>query len=132
MNLKISANAKPEGTVIESRIDKGLGVVITALVQRGTLRIGDYVLAGPSWGRVRRLISDQGEDLKEAGPSTPVQVGIAIRILFLHYFFLHFSVAVYFLSLWHIILYGLHVYIFLLAFLLTTRSYYVHHITHLR
>ena len=76
MNLRSSDKAKPEGTVIESRVDKGLGVVVTSIVQKGTLKIGDIVLAGPSWGRVRRLISDQGEDLKEAGPSTPVQVRI--------------------------------------------------------
>ncbi len=74
MNLRAPVDAPAEGSVIESKVDKGLGVVTSLLVQRGTLKIGDYVLAGPSWGRVRRLISDQGEDLQEAGPSTPVQV----------------------------------------------------------
>jgi translation initiation factor IF-2 len=74
MALKAPVLAKAEGSVIEARVDKGLGVVVTALVQSGTLKVGDYVLAGPSWGRVRRLISDQKIELKEAGPSTPVQV----------------------------------------------------------
>jgi len=74
MNLKTALDCKASGTVIEARVDKGLGVVVSCLVQQGTLRIGDIVLAGPSWGKVRRIISDQGLDLKEAGPSTPVQI----------------------------------------------------------
>lgn len=74
MNLRAAKTIPAEGTVIEARIDKGMGVVVTALVQKGTLKIGDYVLAGPSWGRVRRLTGDQREDLAEAGPSTPVQI----------------------------------------------------------
>jgi hypothetical protein len=74
MNLRAPIDTKAEGTVIEARVDKGMGVVVTALVQKGSLKIGDYVLAGPSWGKVRRLVSDQRLDLKEAGPSTPVQV----------------------------------------------------------
>jgi translation initiation factor IF-2 len=74
MNLKAPVACRAEGTVLESRVDRGLGVVVTALVAKGNLKIGDFVLAGPSWGKVRRLISDQGKDIKEAGPSTPVQV----------------------------------------------------------
>ena len=74
MTLKAPIDCRAEGTVLEARIDKGLGVVVSALVQKGTLRIGDYVLAGPSWGRVRRLLNDQGADMKEASPSTPVQI----------------------------------------------------------
>lgn len=74
MNLRSPVECKAQGTVIEARVDKGLGVIVTCLVQSGTLKVGDYVLAGPSWGRVRRLISDQGADLKEAGPSSPVQI----------------------------------------------------------
>jgi translation initiation factor IF-2 len=74
MNLRAPTTCRAEGTIIESRVDKGLGTVVTALIQKGTLKIGDFVLAGPSWGKVRRLISDQGKDVKEAGPSTPVQV----------------------------------------------------------
>jgi translation initiation factor IF-2 len=63
-------------------VDKGLGVVVTALVQKGSLKIGDYVLAGNSWGKVRRLVSDQKRELKEAGPSTPVQVYMYILKLY--------------------------------------------------
>jgi translation initiation factor IF-2 len=74
MALKAPYDTIAGGSVIEARVDKGLGPVVTALVQKGTLRIGDYVLAGPAWGRVRRIISDQGKNLKEAGPSTPVQI----------------------------------------------------------
>ena len=74
MNLRAPIDTKAEGTVIEARVDKGMGVVVTALVQKGSLKIGDYVLAGPSWGKVRRLVSDQRVDLKEAGPSTPVRL----------------------------------------------------------
>jgi translation initiation factor IF-2 len=74
MNLKSSADCNAEGTVLDARVDKGQGVVVTALVQKGNLKIGDCVLAGPSWGRVRRILSDQNEVLKSAGPSTPVQV----------------------------------------------------------
>ena len=74
MTLKAPVDCRAEGTVLEARIDKGLGVVVSALVQKGKLKIGDYVLAGPSWGRVRRLLNDQGVDVKEASPSTPVQI----------------------------------------------------------
>ena len=74
MALKAPYETKAGGSVIEARVDKGLGPVVTALVQKGTLRVGDHILAGPSWGRVRRIISDQGQNLKEAGPSTPVQI----------------------------------------------------------
>jgi translation initiation factor IF-2 len=74
MNLKAALDKKAEGTIIEAQVDKGLGVVATALIQSGTLRIGDYILAGPSWGRVRRILSDQNEDLKEATPSIPAKV----------------------------------------------------------
>eukprot|EP01041_Mallomonas_annulata_P004903 gene4903-9777_t len=74
MDLRAPELCRAEGTIIEARMDRRLGVVSTLLVQSGILRVGDYVLAGQSWGRVRRLISDQGEDLQEAGPSTPVQI----------------------------------------------------------
>jgi translation initiation factor IF-2 len=80
MNLKAAVDVPAEGTVIESRVDKGMGVVVTALVQKGSLRLGDYVLAGPSWGRVRRLVSDQKLDIDYAGPSTPIQVSIWILL----------------------------------------------------
>lgn len=74
MNLRAAYDCPAEGTVIEASISKGLGTIVTALVQQGNLKIGDNVLAGPSWGRVRRILSDEGEDLIEAGPSTPVQI----------------------------------------------------------
>ena len=74
MDLTAPEGVEGSGTVIEARVDKGLGVVVSALVQRGTVRVGDIVLAGASWGRVRRLLSDDGSPLKLAGPSTPVQV----------------------------------------------------------
>jgi translation initiation factor IF-2 len=74
MNLRAPKDIPAVGTVIEARVDRGMGVMCTALVSKGTLKIGDYMLCGPAWGRVRRLINDQGENLLEAGPSTPVQV----------------------------------------------------------
>src|SRR6185503_13864922 len=70
--------ANPEGlargVVLESNLDVGRGPVATVLVQRGTLRVGDSVMAGAAWGRVRALIDDHGDNVKEAPPSTPVQV----------------------------------------------------------
>ena len=74
MNLRTNIDVPGEGTVIEARVDKGLGVVVTTLVQKGTISVGDIVIAGPSWGRVRRLITDQGVLVNSVGPSTPVQV----------------------------------------------------------
>lgn len=74
MALREAVECPAAGTVIEGRMDRRLGAVATVLVQRGTLRPGDVVLAGSSWGKVRKLISDQGADLGEAGPSTPVQI----------------------------------------------------------
>jgi translation initiation factor IF-2 len=74
--LELTANpARPaEGTVIEAKLDKGRGSVATVLVQRGTLRVGDIVVAGTEWGRVRLLVSDKGDNVTEATPSTPVEV----------------------------------------------------------
>ena len=70
--------ANPEGrgwgVVLEANLDVGRGPVATVLVQRGTLEIGDPIVAGSAWGRVRALIDDKGEQIKKAGPSTPVQV----------------------------------------------------------
>src|SRR5213080_801936 len=74
LELKTNAERPAEGTVIEAKLDRGRGPVATVLVQRGTLRIGDIVVAGAEMGRVRALISDQGETLEEAGPSVPVEV----------------------------------------------------------
>ena len=60
--------------VIEAKLDRGRGPVATVLVQRGTLQPGDIVVAGAEWGRVRALVNDRGEQVKEAGPSMPVEV----------------------------------------------------------
>jgi translation initiation factor IF-2 len=74
LDLKTNAARPAEGTVIEAKLDRGRGPVATVLVQRGTLKVGDIVVAGAEMGRVRALISDQGEAIDEAGPSVPVEV----------------------------------------------------------
>jgi translation initiation factor IF-2 len=74
LDLKANPERPAEGTVIEAKLDRGRGPVATVLVQRGTLRGGDIVVAGAEWGRVRALISDTGKAISEAGPSTPVEV----------------------------------------------------------
>ena len=74
MELKANPNKPARGTVIEARVDRGRGPVATVLVQEGTLKVGDVVLAGHQHGRIRALINDQGRRIKEAGPSTPVEI----------------------------------------------------------
>ncbi|MEH2511573.1 translation initiation factor IF-2 [Nitrobacteraceae bacterium AZCC 1564] len=74
LELKTNPDRPAEGTVIEAKLDRGRGPVATVLVQRGTLRIGDIIVAGAEMGRVRALISDQGTNITEAGPSVPVEV----------------------------------------------------------
>ncbi len=74
LDLKADADRAAEGTVIEAKLDRGRGPVATVLVQRGTLHPGDIVVAGAEWGRVRALVSDTGEPVQSAGPSTPVEV----------------------------------------------------------
>jgi translation initiation factor IF-2 len=74
LDLKVDPNRPAEGTVIEAKLDRGRGPVATVLVQRGTLKPGDIVVAGAEWGRVRALISDTGKPLTAAGPSMPVEV----------------------------------------------------------
>jgi translation initiation factor IF-2 len=74
LDLKADATAPARGTVIESRMDPGLGSVATVLVQDGTLRVGDVGLSGAGYGRIRSLFNDRGESVAEAGPSTPVIV----------------------------------------------------------
>ncbi|MCK1710233.1 MULTISPECIES: translation initiation factor IF-2 [unclassified Bradyrhizobium] len=74
LDLKTNSERPAEGTVIEAKLDRGRGPVATVLVQRGTLRVGDIIVAGAEMGRVRALISDQGETVHEAGPSVPVEV----------------------------------------------------------
>ena len=74
--LELTANPdRPaEGVIVEAKLERGRGPVGTALVQRGTLRLGDLIVAGSAYGRVRALINDVGEQVKEAGPSVPVEV----------------------------------------------------------
>ena len=73
-DLRGNTDGRAVGTVLESNLDIGRGPVATVLVQQGTLRVGDPLVAGAAWGRVRALINDRGEQVKTAGPSTPVQV----------------------------------------------------------
>jgi translation initiation factor IF-2 len=74
--LELEANAKAEasGPIIESRLDVGRGPVATMLVSRGTLRVGDAIVAGDAWGKVRALLDFRGEKVKEASPGTPVEI----------------------------------------------------------
>jgi len=74
LELKVARDGRAEGLVIEAKLDRGRGAVATVLVQRGTLAIGDIVVAGTEFARVRALINDKGEQVKEAGPSIPVEV----------------------------------------------------------
>ncbi len=74
LDLKANPNRTAEGTVVEAELDRGRGAVATVLVQKGTLRPGQIIVAGDQWGRVRALVNDKGEHVKEAGPSTPVEV----------------------------------------------------------
>jgi translation initiation factor IF-2 len=73
-DLQANPTGRAKGVVLEAKLDPGRGPVATVLVQRGTLKVGDPLVAGAAWGRVRALINDHGEQIKEAGPSTPVQV----------------------------------------------------------
>jgi len=73
-DLKANPTGRAMGVVLEAKLDIGRGPVATVLVQRGTLKVGDPLVAGAAWGRVRALIDDKGKQVKEAGPSTPVQV----------------------------------------------------------
>nr|WP_294549524.1 translation initiation factor IF-2 [uncultured Rhodopila sp.] len=74
LDLKSNPNRTAEGTVIESRLDRGRGPVGTMLVQRGTLNQGDIIVAGSEWGRVRAMLDDKGRQMSEAGPSAPVEI----------------------------------------------------------
>ena len=74
LELKANKNRRARGLVIEAELDKGRGPVATILVQKGTLRVGDFVSAGPSYGKVRAMIDDKGRRVKEATPSTPVEI----------------------------------------------------------
>ena len=72
--LTANPEGRAKGVVLESNLDVGRGPVATVLVDKGELRVGDPIVAGPAWGRVRAMLDDKGEQIKAAGPSTPVQV----------------------------------------------------------
>jgi translation initiation factor IF-2 len=74
LDLKANPNRTAEGVVLEAELERGRGAIATVLVQRGTLKIGDIFVSGAVWGRVRALVDDHGKTLREAGPSTPVEV----------------------------------------------------------
>ncbi|MGC1303340.1 MAG: translation initiation factor IF-2, partial [Caulobacteraceae bacterium] len=74
MDLRANPDRSPEGVVIEAKLDKGRGPVASVLVQRGTLKRGEIIVAGQAWGRVRALVNDRGEQVPQAGPSEPVEI----------------------------------------------------------
>jgi translation initiation factor IF-2 len=74
MDLRANPDRSAEGVVVESKLDKGRGAVATVLIKRGTLNRGDIIVAGASWGRVRALINERGEQRDGAGPSEPVEI----------------------------------------------------------
>lgn len=74
LDLKANPDRSAEGVVVEARMERGRGNVATVLVQRGTLKVGDIIVAGNEWGRVRALIDDHGRTVETAGPATPVEV----------------------------------------------------------
>jgi translation initiation factor IF-2 len=74
LDLKANPNRLAYGTIIEAKLDKGRGPVSTVLVQKGTLRIGDTIIAGTAYGKVRAMVNDRGEKVKKAEPATPVEV----------------------------------------------------------
>ena len=74
LELKANSDRKAKGTVVEAKLDKGRGTVATLLVQNGTLRVGDSIIAGTSYGRIRAMFNDKGEKVKTAGPSMPVEI----------------------------------------------------------
>jgi len=74
LDLKANPNKPAVGTVVEAQLDKGRGYVATILVQSGTLKVGDYVLAGKNHGKVKAMYDERGNSVKEAGPSTPMSI----------------------------------------------------------
>ncbi|MBT1163420.1 translation initiation factor IF-2 [Bifidobacterium felsineum] len=74
LDLRANPHMDARGATVEARLDKGRGAVATVLVQQGTLHVGDAIVAGTSYGRVRAMLDENGQNMKEAGPSTPVQV----------------------------------------------------------
>jgi translation initiation factor IF-2 len=74
LDLRANPHRSAEGVIIEAKLERGRGPVGTVLVQRGTLKIGDIIVAGSAWGRVRALIDDRGEPVNSGGPSVPVEI----------------------------------------------------------
>ena len=74
LDLKANPNRPAEGTVVEAKVDRGRGVIATLLIHRGTLQVGDIVVVGNSWGKVRAMLDDKGGAIEDAGPSVPVQI----------------------------------------------------------
>jgi len=74
LDIRANPDRLAEGIIVEAKLDRGRGPVGTVLVQRGTLHVGDIIVAGAEWGRVRALINDRGENVQSAGPSQPVEV----------------------------------------------------------
>ncbi len=74
LDLKANSNRPAEGVVLEAQLERGRGAIATVLIQRGTAKVGDIFVSGSVWGRVRALVDDRGQNLREAGPSTPVEV----------------------------------------------------------
>ncbi|MBU5301653.1 translation initiation factor IF-2 [Clostridium sporogenes] len=74
LELKANPNRKAKGTVVEAKLDKGRGPVATLLVQNGTLTVGDSIVVGSTYGRIRAMFNDKGENIQSAGPSTPVGI----------------------------------------------------------
>ena len=74
LELKANPNRQAKGTIIEAQLDKNRGALATLLVQRGTLKLGDSIVTGTTVGRIRGMVNDRGQDIEEAGPSTPVEI----------------------------------------------------------
>ena len=74
LDLKANPNIPAKGLIIETKLDKKRGIIASALIQDGSLKIGDYFIAGLSYGKIRNLLDDKGKNIKKAGPSTPVEI----------------------------------------------------------
>jgi len=74
LDLKANPDRPAEGVVLEAQLERGRGAIATVLIQRGTAKVGDIFVSGSVWGRVRALVNERGENLREAGPSTPVEI----------------------------------------------------------
>ena len=81
LELKANPDRKATGSIIESSLDKGRGYVATVLVSNGTLRVGDIVLAGTSYGKVKAMFNERNQRIKEAGPAEPVLILLVYPIL---------------------------------------------------